>query len=160
MWRINTKSSKEAHFAVFPPELVKTPIDAGCPEFICKKCGKPRIPVYKKGKLISKRKPEKGKMAQNKDALGNNSLRDGYEEHEKYLTYTDCGCNAGFKPGVVLDPFNGSGTTPRVARSMGRDWIGFDVSEEYCKIAERLILKEIMWDKEDSGDDLGDFMAI
>lgn len=160
VWRINTKPSKEAHFAVFPPELVKIPIDAGCPEFICKECGKPRIPIFKKGKLISKRKPEKGKMAQNKDVLGNTSLRDGYEEHEKYLTYIDCDCNSGFEPGVVLDPFNGSGTTCRVARSMERNYIGFDISEEYCKIAEKLILKEIMWEKEDSGDDMGDMMLI
>jgi len=160
VWNINTKPSKEAHFAVFPPELVKIPIDAGCPEFICKKCGKPRIPTFKKGKLISKRKPEKGKMAQNKDTLGNNSLRDGYEEHEKYLTYTDCGCNAGFEPGVVLDPFTGSGTTLRVARSMGKNYIGFDISEEYCKMTEKLLLKEIAWEKEDSGDNMGDMMQI
>lgn len=160
VWRINTRPSKEAHFAVFPPELVRIPIDAGCPEFMCKECGKPRIPIFKKGKLISKRKPEKGKMAQNKDVLGNKSLRDGYEEHERYLTYTDCGCKAGFKPGVVLDPFAGTNTTGRVARSLKRDWIAFDASEEYCKIAERLVLKEIEWEKEDSGDDLGDMMLI
>ena len=34
VWTITTKSFKEAHFAVFPPELVETPIMAGCP-----KCG-------------------------------------------------------------------------------------------------------------------------
>jgi DNA modification methylase len=33
VWRINTKPYKEAHFAVFPPELVKTPIKAGCPPY-------------------------------------------------------------------------------------------------------------------------------
>jgi site-specific DNA-methyltransferase (adenine-specific) len=40
---------------------------------------------------------------------------------------------------LVLDPFVGSGTTAKVARDMKRRYIGFDVSEEYCKIAnERL----------------------
>ena len=32
VWRINTKPFPEAHFAVFPEQLVKQCIDAGCPE--------------------------------------------------------------------------------------------------------------------------------
>ncbi len=32
VWRISTKPFKEAHFAVFPEELVETPIKAGCPK--------------------------------------------------------------------------------------------------------------------------------
>ena len=32
VWKINTKGSPEAHFAIFPEELVKTPIKAGCPK--------------------------------------------------------------------------------------------------------------------------------
>lgn len=32
VWTINTKPFSEAHFAVFPEELVKQCIDAGCPE--------------------------------------------------------------------------------------------------------------------------------
>ena len=34
---------------------------------------------------------------------------------------------------LVLDPFAGSGTTPAVAKKLGRQWIGFDVSREYVK---------------------------
>jgi len=32
VWQITTKPFKEAHFAVYPPELIETPIKAGCPE--------------------------------------------------------------------------------------------------------------------------------
>lgn len=32
VWSISTKPYKEAHFATFPPELIETPIRAGCPE--------------------------------------------------------------------------------------------------------------------------------
>lgn len=40
---------------------------------------------------------------------------------------------------TVLDPFGGSGTVAKVARSLNRNWILIDVSEEYCDIArERL----------------------
>lgn len=41
---------------------------------------------------------------------------------------------------TVLDPFNGSGTTTKVANDLGRRWIGFDITEEYCKKAlDRII---------------------
>lgn len=33
---------------------------------------------------------------------------------------------------LVLDPFMGSGTTAKVARILGRKYIGFEISKEYC----------------------------
>ncbi len=41
-----------------------------------------------------------------------------------------------FKGDIVLDPFNGVGTTTVVAKKLGRNYIGIDISEEYCKKAE------------------------
>jgi site-specific DNA-methyltransferase (adenine-specific) len=35
---------------------------------------------------------------------------------------------------VVLDPFAGSGTTLKVAKELGRGYVGIEVSEEYVKI--------------------------
>jgi len=35
---------------------------------------------------------------------------------------------------VVLDPFMGSGTTARVARSLGRRYIGFEIHPEYLDV--------------------------
>jgi len=83
-----------------------------------------------------------------------------FEYEYEQVGYTDCGCGAEFIPGVVLDIFAGTGTTCRVARSLKRDWMGFDVSEEYIGIAEKLMNQEITWEKEDSGDDLGDMMLL
>jgi site-specific DNA-methyltransferase (adenine-specific) len=37
---------------------------------------------------------------------------------------------------LVVDPFNGSGTTTAVAKKLGRNYIGFDITEDYCKLAE------------------------
>jgi len=37
---------------------------------------------------------------------------------------------------LVLDPFNGSGTTTSVAKKLGRNYIGFDITEEYKDLAE------------------------
>ncbi len=40
---------------------------------------------------------------------------------------------------VVLDPFGGSGTTLAVAKKLGRQWIGFELSKQYAaRIDERL----------------------
>lgn len=41
--------------------------------------------------------------------------------------WTDCGCNVTFVPGVVLDPFMGTGTTLDVAANLGRSSIGIDL---------------------------------
>lgn len=40
------------------------------------------------------------------------------------------------KDGVVLDPFMGSGTTGVVAKKNGRNYVGVDLNEEYCELAE------------------------
>lgn len=40
---------------------------------------------------------------------------------------------------LVLDPFVGSGTTCKMAKELGRHWIGVDISEEYCRLAERRV---------------------
>jgi site-specific DNA-methyltransferase (adenine-specific) len=40
---------------------------------------------------------------------------------------------------VVFDPMCGSGTTARVACEMGRNFIGIDISHEYCEIARQRI---------------------
>ena len=37
---------------------------------------------------------------------------------------------------LVLDPFCGSGTTLRAAKTLGRDYLGVDVNSEAVRIAE------------------------
>lgn len=40
---------------------------------------------------------------------------------------------------VILDPFSGSGTTAIAAFNKGRNFIGFEISKEYCEIAKRRV---------------------
>jgi len=47
---------------------------------------------------------------------------------------TDCGCNAEFDKGVVLDIFAGSGTTAEVAKRLGRKYIMIEINPEYVEI--------------------------
>ncbi|MHC4883260.1 MAG: DNA-methyltransferase [Planctomycetota bacterium] len=50
---------------------------------------------------------------------------------------------ASSNPGdLVLDPFNGSGTTAAAAMQLGRDYCGFDISEDYVNNTKKR-LKEI-----------------
>ena len=46
------------------------------------------------------------------------------------------GCREG---GIVLDPFFGSGTVGVVAKELNRNYIGIDINEDYCKLAENRI---------------------
>lgn len=49
---------------------------------------------------------------------------------------------------IVLDPFMGSGTTAKVARELGRKFIGFEISEEYVKLAnKRLVETKSLFDE-------------
>jgi site-specific DNA-methyltransferase (adenine-specific) len=45
--------------------------------------------------------------------------------------------------GIVLDPFMGSGTTALAAAALKRHFIGFDISEEYVKLAKERIKEDL-----------------
>ena len=41
--------------------------------------------------------------------------------------------------GIVLDPFNGSGTTGIACKLEGFEYIGIELDAEYCKLSEARI---------------------
>ncbi len=140
VWTIPTQPFPEAHFATYPERLIEPMIKAGCPQWLCKKCGKARVRTTGKGKIIEQRKPEKGLRAKFDKQAG---LRNGYIAREIYtIGWTDCGCNADWDSGIVLDPFAGAFTTAVVASKLGRRFIGIELNKEYCDIGIRRIRKE------------------
>lgn len=115
VWTLPTAAYRGAHHAVFPERLVTQPILATCPEQCCSHCGEPwtRTP--------HRPRPDKPHIA----LIG--AMRPG------------CSCGAVSVPGLVLDPFLGSGTTGLAARRLGRDWLGIEVNPDFAQQAtERL----------------------
>lgn len=61
------------------------------------------------------------------------------EHTDRTITGYACACpdtTAPSTPGVVLDPFSGTGTTALVATMLGRHGIGVDMSADYCRLAQ------------------------
>ncbi len=135
VWKIPTKPYPGAHFAVYPNDIVETPIKAGCPEFICKKCGKARETIYKKSGQFQRRWSKNN--AEGSPYGKQDSMQNTYNTE-----LSNCGCKAGWKSGIVLDPFIGSGTTAVVAKQLGRQWIGIELNPEYKKLAEKRLKKK------------------
>ena len=132
VWTISPKPFHDDHFAVFPPELVEIPIKAGCPEFVCKNCGKPKTKeiIYD---IFTDKKSEEYHQNYIKSTGGLGE--GGIPNRIKEIKEIKCFCNAGFEPGIVLDPFMGSGTTCVMAKRLGRNYIGIDINPKYCEMA-------------------------
>jgi len=54
---------------------------------------------------------------------------------------------------LVMDPFSGSGTTLAVAKKLGRDYVGFDMSKDYAKYARDRLKKCVPGDPLDGAAD-------
>ena len=141
VWKIPTKSFKEAHFATFPETLIEPIIKAGCPEFVCKKCGKARIKILES-------------TEEYKEYLGKGNLEEHHAGQEtktkfkvkanaeyKFRGYSDCGCSAGWESGINLDPFMGTGTTALVALKQRKRFIGIEIKQEYIDMSYKRISK-------------------
>jgi site-specific DNA-methyltransferase (adenine-specific) len=53
--------------------------------------------------------------------------------------FIQCFCKVN---GIVLDPFCGSGSTLVTAKKLERNYIGFDIEQEYCALSQERIDKE------------------
>lgn len=143
VWFMPTQPYPEAHFATYPEELVRRCILAGCPELVCRMCGKPRERIVER---IVPDDPGRGDGSKLRDAQGlsakaastaKRQLGQAYQDQldanpPQTTGWTDCG-HDDYRAGIVLDPFIGSGTTALVARKERRHAVGIEISEEYAR---------------------------
>ena len=152
VWNMRTASYKEAHFAVFPPELAETCIQAGCPEKICAECETPYKKVMEREKTIKAKKSEVRGMPVGDKIVYHRKLGAKYEEKMKENPLIDkglqkqCDCETDeTKPGIVLDCFMGSGTTAMVAQNLFRKWIGVELNPEYEKLIKKRTAQQTLF---------------
>ncbi len=133
VWRIPTKGFSGPHFATFPPEIVRRPLLATCPEAICTSCGVPwkrsvrtwKVPLGDGG---DRRRDDDGYVMRFDKTW--NTLRQSGD-------LVPCGCKAPTVRGVVLDPLCGTNTVGTVAQEHKRDWIGIEINPDYADLARQ-----------------------
>ena len=88
------------------------------------------------------KKNENGEYVRNKRSVWTIPTKPFKEAH--FATFPEkliepcisAGCPEG---GIVLDPFMGSGTTGLVAKQQNKNYIGFEINNDYCDIANKRI---------------------
>lgn len=107
VWSLSVSGYRGAHFATFPEHLVERLLLATCPERRCAFCRLPwRRPVSRTASAA-----------------------------RRLTLAPTCDCEATSEPGLVLDPFIGSGTTAVVAERMSRDWLGLELNPAFIELA-------------------------
>jgi len=113
VWTLTKSSFRGGHHATFPEALVERPLLATCPERVCVACGV----AWRRQRLLT--------------SLGTLTVRGELRP--------TCTCEAGWRSGLALDPFLGSGTTAVVAERFGRGWLGVELNPDFAAIAQSRI---------------------
>lgn len=103
VWEFGTASEKAKHFAIFPENLVRPCIQAGSSTGGC--CPKCSVPWKR---------------------IANHGYPSDWQS----------ACNCGKKEPnrcAILDPFNGTGTTGKVAYELDRNYLGIELNPQYIE---------------------------
>lgn len=145
VWSVATIPYKDDHFATYPPKLIEPMILAGSSERgACAKCGAPW------GRVIDR----EGIPEPDRSESAGTALRDAHPEDMTRTTPTGRGCGStwvetlGWEPTckcedagdpvpcLVLDPFNGTGTTGQVALANKRSYLGIEPNPDYIRMTQ------------------------
>jgi len=140
VWRIPMGQTTKKHYAIYPLSLCERPIAMTCPMWVNpdgtlrqrivemeaynEQRGSKRI--FGKYNSIKTQQDvdDSGRMDSGREYIARRPVTKGWTK-----------LDAGWSPGIVLDPFCGTGTTGEVALKMGRSFIGIDLYKNFCDLS-------------------------
>jgi len=156
VWTVSPANYPEAHFATFPPELIKPCILAGTSAGgACAECGAPlRRKIEVGGVNLEHQKACGGDLNGEYDGQSTKGhaahgvqdasavkarILEGLRERKTVGWERTCKCDTERAPVpcVVLDPFGGSGTTGEVSLELGRRAFLIELNPNYLPLIER-----------------------
>ena len=155
VWSVPTRPFPGAHFATFPPDLIRPMILASTSEYgACGSCGAPAKRVIelgepdldwqracggdKEGKYAGQAQKDYAREGAENASEVKARILAGMRERRTvgWEPTCNCGCDPeNIIPCVVLDPFGGAGTVSLVAKELLRDSIYIDIKPEYLQMA-------------------------
>lgn len=145
------------HFAAYPLEWPLRIVAGWCPRGVCTECGQGRRPsvaqinerydqLRAEVQAAGRTRANVGRGHKQGHAVtsaGAGSLISNGVRPEHVITGYVCACPSGRSgpqsattPGIVLDPFGGTGTTALAAKALGRVGITVDLSHDYSRLAQ------------------------
>jgi DNA modification methylase len=152
VWRQSVSTFQGDHFATYPPKLIEPCIQSGTAERgCCSECGTPWERDFEKVEVQRPAPIDKdalklgyqegvdiffpGDLDLDADTIPNETVT-SLELIDKGWT-KNCECKTDETTScLVLDPFNGTGTTGEVALKNGQRYVGIELNPEYLKIAK------------------------
>jgi DNA modification methylase len=137
VWSVRPGQTHENHHAVFPAALCERPVAMSCPLFVNPDGSLPRRKVesvqYDEGK--GRRQIGRADTSLSVERTGRNDSGRRYVPRMPVSRGWEP-IMAGATPGIVFDPFCGTGTASAVALKLGRSFLGFDLYREYVDLAQ------------------------
>jgi DNA modification methylase len=145
VWRVSLESYTQEHYAPYPAALCERPIASCCPMNVCTVCGHLRTRIVEKEVYVEEGKDPEARI------FGKYTKKPGDPDFQKKAGRQDAGrhyvpkkpvtkgwleCeHKAYTGGIVLDPYCGSGTTGKIALSLGRRFIGIDLYQNYADMS-------------------------
>jgi hypothetical protein len=145
VWTVPTLPYGGAHFATFPPDLIKPCILAGTSsKGCCVACGAPWERVMERDANVYNEKEGAAQRLRCSGVIsgGTDKVTLGVTQHVKrqhlgWRPTCKCGEAADILPCIVLDPFAGSGTSGKVAIELGRRVVLIELNPNYIPLIEK-----------------------
>lgn len=135
VWNIPTVAYPGAHYATFPPKLIEPMIASStCEAGYCAECGAPRERLVEVVRLNHHETTADGKTMDGPYAAQSEVRHGAYADTTSVGWQPTCEHDGDTVPGVVLDPFAGSGTVGMVANRLSRRAVLIDINSEYLKL--------------------------